>query len=47
VVPTGEIGAKLTFTGSTEVGKLLMRQCAGTVKKVAGGGQQCAVHRLR
>ncbi|QEM68814.1 NADP-dependent succinate-semialdehyde dehydrogenase [Geobacter sp. FeAm09] len=26
---------KLTFTGSTEVGKLLMRQSAGTVKKVA------------
>ncbi|HVS27622.1 MAG TPA: NADP-dependent succinate-semialdehyde dehydrogenase [Burkholderiales bacterium] len=26
---------KLTFTGSTEVGKLLMRQCAGTVKKIS------------
>jgi succinate-semialdehyde dehydrogenase/glutarate-semialdehyde dehydrogenase len=26
---------KLSFTGSTEVGKLLMEQCAGTVKKVA------------
>ena len=26
---------KLSFTGSTEVGKLLMRQCAGTVKKMA------------
>ncbi len=26
---------KLTFTGSTAVGKLLMRQCAGTVKKVS------------
>jgi len=26
---------KLSFTGSTEVGKLLMQQCAGTVKKVA------------
>jgi succinate-semialdehyde dehydrogenase/glutarate-semialdehyde dehydrogenase len=25
---------KLTFTGSTAVGKLLMEQCAGTVKKV-------------
>lgn len=25
---------KLSFTGSTEVGKLLMQQCAGTVKKV-------------
>ncbi|MCW0182149.1 MAG: NADP-dependent succinate-semialdehyde dehydrogenase [Zavarzinia sp.] len=26
---------KLTFTGSTEIGKLLMAQCAGTVKKVS------------
>ncbi len=26
---------KLTFTGSTEIGKLLIRQCAGTVKKVS------------
>ena len=26
---------KLTFTGSTEIGKTLMRQCAGTVKKVS------------
>lgn len=26
---------KLTFTGSTEVGKELMRQCAGTVKKIS------------
>ena len=26
---------KLSFTGSTEVGKTLMRQCAGTVKKVS------------
>ncbi|MCK2096095.1 NADP-dependent succinate-semialdehyde dehydrogenase [Thauera aromatica] len=36
----GELSAnptvrKLSFTGSTEVGKLLMRQCAGTVKKVS------------
>jgi succinate-semialdehyde dehydrogenase/glutarate-semialdehyde dehydrogenase len=40
----GEMGAELTsnpiirklsFTGSTEVGKLLMEQCAGTVKKVS------------
>ena len=27
--------AKITFTGSTEIGKLLMAQCAGTVKKVS------------
>ncbi len=26
---------KLTFTGSTEVGRMLMEQCAGTVKKVS------------
>jgi succinate-semialdehyde dehydrogenase/glutarate-semialdehyde dehydrogenase len=26
---------KLSFTGSTEVGRILMRQCAGTVKKVS------------
>ena len=26
---------KLTFTGSTEIGKVLMRECAGTVKKVS------------
>ena len=26
---------KLSFTGSTEVGRLLMEQCAGTVKKVS------------
>ena len=26
---------KLSFTGSTEVGKILMEQCAGTVKKVS------------
>ncbi len=26
---------KLTFTGSTEIGKTLMEQCAGTVKKVS------------
>ena len=36
----GELSAnpavrKLTFTGSTEIGKLLMSQCAGTVKKVS------------
>src|SRR5262249_35129899 len=26
---------KLTFTGSTEIGKVLMKQCAGTVKKLS------------
>jgi succinate-semialdehyde dehydrogenase/glutarate-semialdehyde dehydrogenase len=42
--PSGEMGRELTgnpsvrklsFTGSTDVGKLLMAQCAGTVKKVS------------
>ncbi|MBX6323846.1 MAG: NADP-dependent succinate-semialdehyde dehydrogenase [Rhodospirillaceae bacterium] len=42
--PAQEIGGELTsnpivrklsFTGSTEIGKLLMEQCAGTVKKVS------------
>ena len=42
--PSGDMGAELTsnatvrklsFTGSTEVGKMLMAQCAGTVKKVS------------
>ena len=27
--------AKLSFTGSTATGKLLLRQCAGTVKRVS------------
>ncbi len=42
--PSGAVGGeltsnpivrKLTFTGSTEVGKILMAQCAATVKKVS------------
>ncbi len=42
--PAGEIGGELTassvvrklsFTGSTAVGKMLMRQCADTVKKIS------------
>ena len=32
---TNPIVRKFTFTGSTEVGKLLMQQCASTVKKVS------------
>jgi len=32
---TSPIVRKLTFTGSTEIGKQLMAQCAGTVKKVS------------
>jgi len=30
-----DVVRKLTFTGSTEVGKLLLRECADTVKKVS------------
>ena len=38
----------ITFTGSTEVGKQLMRQAASTVKKVgAGTRRQRALHRVR
>ena len=42
--PSGEVGGeitanpivrKLSFTGSTEVGKILLKQCAQTVKKVS------------
>jgi succinate-semialdehyde dehydrogenase / glutarate-semialdehyde dehydrogenase len=32
---TNPLVRKLTFTGSTEIGKKLMAQCAGTVKKVS------------
>ncbi|HHD56734.1 MAG TPA: NAD-dependent succinate-semialdehyde dehydrogenase, partial [Desulfobulbaceae bacterium] len=32
---TNPVVRKLSFTGSTEVGKMLMRQCAGTVKKIS------------
>ncbi len=32
---TNPIVKKVTFTGSTEIGKVLMQQCAGTVKKVS------------
>ena len=39
---------KLTFTGSTAVGKKLMAQCAGTMKKLSLElGRQRPVHRLR
>ena len=34
-VTANPIVRKLSFTGSTEVGKILMAQCAGTVKKVS------------
>ena len=41
------IVCRLTFTGSTEVSKLAMEQCAGTVKKLSLelGGKH-AVNRL-
>ena len=39
---------KVTFTGSTEIGKKLMVQCAGTLKKLSLElGRQCAFHRVR
>jgi hypothetical protein len=39
---------KLTFTGSTEDGRLLMQQCAGTVKKLSLElGGNAPVYRLR
>ena len=34
-ITSNPIVRKLTFTGSTEIGKLLMEQCAGTVKKTS------------
>jgi len=34
-ITSNPIVRKLTFTGSTEIGKLLMEQCARTVKKVS------------
>ncbi len=34
-VTTNPIVRKVTFTGSTEIGKQLMAQCAGTMKKVS------------
>ena len=35
VITSSSIVRKLSFTGSTEVGKLLLKECAGTVKKVS------------
>ncbi len=38
---------KLSFTGSTEIGRQLMEQCAKDIKKVSpGAGRQRAVYRL-
>ena len=34
-ITTNPIVRKVSFTGSTEIGKVLMAQCAGTVKKVS------------
>src|SRR5882672_9416630 len=34
-ITSNPIVRKVTFTGSTEIGKLLIAQCAGTVKKVS------------
>jgi len=35
VMTASPVVRKLTFTGSTPIGQLLMRQCAGTVKKMS------------
>ncbi len=35
VLCTSDVVRHLSFTGSTEVGRILMRQCAGTVKKLS------------
>ena len=35
VLTASPVVRKLSFTGSTEVGRLLLQQCAGTVKKVS------------
>jgi succinate-semialdehyde dehydrogenase/glutarate-semialdehyde dehydrogenase len=35
VLTDSSVVRKLSFTGSTEVGKLLMKQCANTVKKIS------------
>ncbi|MBA4502469.1 NAD-dependent succinate-semialdehyde dehydrogenase [Marinobacterium marinum] len=35
VLTDSEVVSKLSFTGSTEVGRLLMAQCADTIKKVS------------
>ena len=35
VMTSSPIVRKLTFTGSTEVGRMLMRQCADTIKKLS------------
>lgn len=35
VMTASPIIRKLTFTGSTDVGRLLMQQCAGTIKKLS------------
>jgi len=35
VLTSSPVVRKLSFTGSTEVGRLLLEQCAGTVKKVS------------
>src|SRR5207302_6870831 len=34
-ISSNPIVRKLSFTGSTEIGKVLMAQCAGTVKKLS------------
>ncbi len=48
VLTTHPAVKKVSFTGSTGVGKLLMEQCSSTMKKSQYGiGRQCAFHRVR
>ena len=45
---SNEVVRKLSFTGSTEVGRILMRQGADQIKRLSlGARRQCAVHRVR
>lgn len=46
VLTQSPIVRKLSFTGSTRIGKLLMEQSAATVKTVIGTRRQRAVYRI-
>ncbi len=45
VLATHPLVRKITFTGSTEIGRLLMRQASDTIKKsLIRAWRQCAVY---
>lgn len=46
-IMANETVRKISFTGSTRVGSLLMRGCRQRQAPVAGTGRQCALHRVR